>query len=545
MAPSPARAASVAALAGCICQTVATPFGQSPLDAIRVDPSSGYWVDGHGRVRIFHGVNVVYKKEPWFPPSDKFDTTDSLDNTTMDLLRAWGFNVVRLGVMWPGVEPELGRIDRAYLAEISRLASALADRGVYTIADLHQDIGSRRFCGEGFPEHYVDALLADPGSNLSKAHAFPWPLPFDMTVNPTTGNADLKQCLRHEFAEWYLTEQVGAMWKELYTPGSPLNAGFLRYWSAVSETFAQGAPHVLAYELLNEPSGMCVMGGAQGCVRHLPVIDNWLEREMLTPLYRAAAAVIRSRELERPILYEANPYPKVRGSLFPEPPLGNDLQQGLAYHIYCAPGDGDGWFNEKVCRASQDLFADEYFGYLEERKGTAGFMTELGAIGGSPVELEHLTRLLDMADGAFQSWAYWQLKLYQDFTTANSKESLYDAEGNLEVEKLRALSRTYAQAIAGRPELMSFDAKTAAFELRFNASVASAPTEIYLNRQLHYPHGHSLQVEPEGCLRLDSGEDDNLLLLVLESARPSCMHSMMRVRITANATDKRPLSMLV
>ncbi|CAK0868191.1 unnamed protein product [Prorocentrum cordatum] len=135
--------------------------------------------------------------------------------------------------------------------------------------------------------------------------------------------------------------------------------------------------------------------------------------------------------------------------------------------------------------------------------------------------------------------------VYQDFTTANSAESLFDPEGNLEVEKLRALSRTYAQAIAGDPEVMTFDAETAAFELRFNATVASAPTEIYLNRQLHYPHGHSLQIEPEGCLRLASAEEDSLVLLMLDSAQPSCMHSMMRVRIIANATDKGPVSMLV
>jgi endoglycosylceramidase len=511
-----------------------------------VDPSSGHFVDGHGRVRIFHGVNVVYKKEPWFPPSDKFDATDSLDNKTIDLLRAWGFNVVRLGVMWPGVEPEPGRIDGAYLQEISRLASALADRGVYTIADLHQDLGSRRFCGEGFPEHYVDALLADPGSNLSKAPAFPWPLPFEMTVNSTTGFPVLTDCLRHEFAEWYLTEQVGAMWEDLYTPGSALHDGFVRYWSVVSETFAQGAPHLLAYELLNEPSGFCLGGDLESCARHNPLMDNWMEGRMLTPLYRAAAAAIRSKDPERPILYQPSPVPKMTSAPpFPEPPLGNDPQQGLAYHIYCAPGDGDGYISGLVCRKAQDLQTSMYFDYLKERKGTAGFMTELGAIGGSPAELEHLTRLLDLADGAFQSWAYWQLKKYQDFTTANSAESLYDPEGNLEVEKLRTLSRTYAQAIAGRPELMSFDAQTAAFELRFNATVTSAPTEIYLNRQLHYPHGHSLRVQPEGCLRLESGEDDGPLLLVLDSARPSCMHNMMRVRITANATDKGPVSLLV
>ena len=45
------------------------------LSAIRWDPTLRQYVDDAGRARLFHGVNVVYKKEPWFPP--ELDLTPS------------------------------------------------------------------------------------------------------------------------------------------------------------------------------------------------------------------------------------------------------------------------------------------------------------------------------------------------------------------------------------------------------------------------------------------------------------------------------------
>ncbi len=47
-------------------------------------------------------------------------------------------------------------------------------------------------------------------------------------------------------------------------------------------------------------------------------------------------------------------------------------------------------------------------------------------------------------------WSYWQFKKFQDLTTAASPattESFYAEDGELEVNKVRALSRSYAQAI--------------------------------------------------------------------------------------------------
>ena len=40
---------------------------------IHIDSASRQIVDETGRSILFHGVNVVYKVDPYIPPTDKFD----------------------------------------------------------------------------------------------------------------------------------------------------------------------------------------------------------------------------------------------------------------------------------------------------------------------------------------------------------------------------------------------------------------------------------------------------------------------------------------
>jgi endoglycosylceramidase len=71
---------------------------------ISIDTKSRQLKDGSGRSVIFHGVNVVYKVDPYIPDKDNFDSQLSLTDKELDDLVNWGFNFVRLGVMWEAVE---------------------------------------------------------------------------------------------------------------------------------------------------------------------------------------------------------------------------------------------------------------------------------------------------------------------------------------------------------------------------------------------------------------------------------------------------------
>merc|ERR1712054_714486 len=99
--------------------------------------------------------------------------------------------------------------------------------------------------------------------------------------------------------------------------------------------------------------------------------------------------------------------------------------------------------------------------------------------------------------------AYWQLKKYHDFTTMNDAESLYWPNGTLELTKLKELSRSYAQAVAGLPLKMSFEPTSGVFELEYNATISAVPTEVYFNEKLHYPSGVALDVQPPQCATIE------------------------------------------
>ena len=56
---------------------------------------------------MFRGVNSVNKAFPWYDPR-------MLEDETIATLASGGFNVVRLGAMWTGFEPEKGQFNETY-----------------------------------------------------------------------------------------------------------------------------------------------------------------------------------------------------------------------------------------------------------------------------------------------------------------------------------------------------------------------------------------------------------------------------------------------
>jgi endoglycosylceramidase len=126
---------------------------------ISIDKNSRHFVDIEGRVRVFHGLNIVIKNPPYVPIEDHFDPLFSLTEEDLDYLTEFGFNVVRLGVIWEAVETSPGVYDQVYLDTYERIINKLGERGIYTILDSHQDMFSRILCGEGVPVFYAKNLL--------------------------------------------------------------------------------------------------------------------------------------------------------------------------------------------------------------------------------------------------------------------------------------------------------------------------------------------------------------------------------------------------
>lgn len=83
-------------------------------------------------------------------------------------MKSWGFNTLRLGVMWSGVEPEPGVFNETYVAVMTGIIDELEANGIHTLIDVHQDVLSSYFCEyDGAPTWLVDL-------STSSHKEFPW-----------------------------------------------------------------------------------------------------------------------------------------------------------------------------------------------------------------------------------------------------------------------------------------------------------------------------------------------------------------------------------
>merc|ERR1712216_366392 len=100
-------------------------------EEIRMDPRTGLFKDGLGRTRFFHGLNAVYKQAPFYPTMARNGTGPCTPHHLYSLCpeeikqikEDWGFNMIRLGVMWEAVMPHEGTLDESYLSIMSDLVN--------------------------------------------------------------------------------------------------------------------------------------------------------------------------------------------------------------------------------------------------------------------------------------------------------------------------------------------------------------------------------------------------------------------------------------
>ena len=472
-----------------VCSTLAANF-------IQVDPENHFFLDAQGRVRLFHGFNVVYKIPPYVPPElDSFDPALSFCEEDMDNLQKWGFNFIRLGVMWPGVAPERGYYNSTYLDQIEWIVEELGKRDIYVLIDCHQDVLARGFCGEGAADW---AVIVDPD-----IPHFPAPLPYEFDFDPETDYPNLDQCLSHWFGAYYFSRAASNAFQNLYDNKQGILDEFGKYWAFVAKRFAN-TTNVLGYEFINEPWA----GDFYANPKRL--VPGYTDLHSLQPMYEKLNAYIRAQDSDHIVFYEPVTFDigPVGFNATPGGVLYKD-RQALSFHVYCAA------YKDNMTATAQK-FCEKYDAQRFplrtkdlDRLGGAGLLTEFGSVGNSTNGITEIQNVLTAADENFFGWAYWQFKSYNDLTaTERTVYPLYDEQGQLEVNKLKALSRTYATAIAGTPLSTSFDVTDGFYNLSWlvNANITE-PTEIYLNEELWYANGYSIDISPSGYTKVSSEEN--------------------------------------
>lgn len=444
---------------------VAAPAAAAPRGPLH---HKGRWlVDRGGRVVTLHGVNMVYKVAPYTPVKSGFGRDDAR------WLARHGFNTVRLGLIYAGVEPRPGEISSKYIDSIARTERTLSRAGIFSLLDFHQDLYSERFQGEGFPDWAVqdDGLPAEPQAG------FP-------------GNYFVQLGLQRAYDHFWANDDAG--------DGSGLQDHYARAWRRIAKRF-RGKRHVLGYDLFNEPfpgTPWLACANPLGC----PAQDA-------SPLGEFSKRVIkRIRAVDRKTLAFYEPWVVFDFGAATSVDSG-DPRAALSFHDYCLPaGVGAGTLPGAGagCGVEEDLVfnnADDQ----SDRTGDGQLLTEFGATD----DLESIQRVIDYADGHMTGWQYWHYCACGEPTSQVSadvqalvKDPKRKPRGkNVKRAKLKVLDRPYPQAVAGTPTAWSFDPASRRFEMRYRAVAPSGRwlprrrlTEVFLP-QIQYANRYKLAVK--------------------------------------------------
>ncbi len=177
------------------------------------------FIDLQGRHVLLHGINMVCKEKEKNYIGDYRE--EDFDN-----LRRWGFNVIRLGIFWDGVEPRPGYYDDRYLSEIDRMIEMAGRYGIYVFLDMHQDL---------FGCQYADGAPA-------------W-------ATLTDGAEHVKTEL---WSEAYLLS--GAVQKAFdnfwdnkkAVDGIGIQDHYIRMWSHIAARYKDNE-NIIGYDIMNEP----------------------------------------------------------------------------------------------------------------------------------------------------------------------------------------------------------------------------------------------------------------------------------------------------
>ena len=465
----------------------------------RIQVTHDRLVDAGGRHVLLNGINLVFKGEDtpggrqYIGPWTERDFAD---------FAAWGFNVVRLGLIWDAAEPQPGRYDEAYFDWIGRMLDLCERYGLYAFLDMHQDLYGASF-SDGAPDWatLTDGLPHAPEALWSDAYL---------------SSAAVQRAFDHFWTNSPAPDGIG------------LQDHYAALWQHISRRFASH-PAMLGYDVLNEPypgsGGPQVFGALLGAfaqeirVRGGPdlTLDDMLavfadpaekfkalayledpsfyrrlaeaaeplvaafDRGDLDRFYNKMAAAIRAVDSQG-ILFRENSYFSNMGVTCQAEPIRDaagrcDPQQLYSPHGYDLVVD-----TEAIVMAS-DKRVDVIFGAhrrTQERLQVPVLVGEWGAHGMHAGGLEHIDHLLDLFEANLWGQTYW----------------CYEKRLR-EAPVLERLRRPRAQAVCGQLLRACFDRQAGTFKMDWDEAGGLAPTRVYLP-------GHAWTVTADGPYQAES-----------------------------------------
>ena len=462
------------------------------------------FIDGSGRQILFNGINLVNKN-----PSENYIYKDSEE--IFKKFKQYGYNVVRLGIIWDGLEPEPGVFNEDYLKEIDKQIKYAEENGLYVFLDMHQDLYSVKY-SDGAPEWatldenkphvtgeiWSDAYLISPAvqtawdnfwnnaavsdsMGVQDHYAAAWQhvakryagnntvIGYDMMNEPFVGSEAknympiifnaFSQLIKEETGKTMPLEEVASMWSSADT----------RYQALLMVSSKERFRKV---------------------IDALYVINSAFEKEKLQPFYQKVADSIRVIDKEKILFFNHSYFCNsgVRTALEPVKDAdGNpDPQVAYAAHGYDLLVD-----TKNLSNSSNDRL-ELIFERINEsgnRMNVPVLIGEWGALGADEPEMSEL--------------AYKNLHLIEKFKFNNTYWAYYK-----DVEKrswFKPLVRPYPAYIAGELLSYSYDEVSGSFTCEWNETdTQTMSTQIFvpdmnkinIEKLIIFPQGNGVVLEP-------------------------------------------------
>lgn len=477
----------------------------------------GRFVDAAGRQVILHGINVGEKHK-----RNNYASWHSAGDFAR--MRQWGFNCVRLLLIWAAIEPEPGRYDEAYLRRIDQRIAWAKANGLVVLLDMHQDLwGENVPGGDGAPGW---ATLDDGQPHLRAGQVW---------SDAYFSSRMIQTAFDNFWANRPGPDQVG------------IQDRFARMWQHVARRYAD-EPAVVGYDLFNEPfpgspillaqmlMGRHVVGllRSDGSAANLPKLTDMLadpevyrqihekfddvgvyrsflasaervfkmfERNRLAPMYNRVARAIRQVDTRHILFLEPCMYATGGFASDLQPVVDADGKrdplQGLAPHAYDIgtekPGIGS------VNRPRMELI----FGRLTDlgrRLGMPILVGEWGAFRGEPYARDLARLTVSLFEQAFAGDTYW-----------------FFHKGIEKTPQFEMLQRPFPSAVAGTLTHYRLDSATGRFECVWTEDpTITEPSRVYLPANW-YPRGYGVTLEPAGTRyradRIRSDRPDEYLII--------------------------------
>jgi endoglycosylceramidase len=542
MAPQPFALALAAALLAAAPSpaTARSPHQRHPrperlerLERVRA-PGGPFLTDSAGRRLELRGVNLVAKCGRATRPSDAPGTPCVPGPVSPDpgyvltpgaadpgrrftaadarTLRDLGFSVVRLGLIWEGLEPgprgaraddprycaphragtphaRLGSADPfdqrtldAYLRRTDRTIALLARAGIRVILDLHQDAWGSAFANPASPTPWTGEG-APRWATCTDGRPFGSPAGWQGAYGDPAVEAAIGHFLRND-VRVNLQGQLARVWREV--------ASHYRTSRAV-----------VGYDLFNEPTDLraapavldrvlqCLYAGSDHAPRSCGAVP-WVQARP-----RGLIPVVLDADRHHLVFYEASVLtdfgaPQTIG-ITERLPFSRLV---LSFHVY-GPSGATGAFtcSDPSCAAAEattlaGVAAERAATHTRQPGGPAWLLSEFGA----EDYLPDLARVAAQADERLLSWTYWAGLQLHDPTGSPTEGLIDEATRRADPARVAVLARAYPLATAGTPLRQAFDPATGAFDLTYRPDRAvQAPTQVVVP-PARYPGGYRISV---------------------------------------------------